>query len=367
MLRKELNQLHRDPVTLGLLIAIPVIQLIIFGYAVNTDVKHVATAVVDYSHTQQSRDLLSAFENSQYFDMVRYVDSPRDLIGLIDGGEVKAGFVIPPDYGTRLLAGDAAPVQLLLDGSDASSATQILALASTIAQTMAFRLMARRVSNHGFTIEPALDFRPRVLYNPELRSAVFFVPGLLGVILQMIAVLFTSFAIVREKERGTIEQLLVSPIRPLELVVGKLLPYASIAFFDTVLVFIAASLLFHVPFRGNVGLLLWLTLPFLVASLGLGLLISTLAQNQAQALHLGFLFIMPSFILSGFVFPIDTMPSVIQWVSRFIPLTYYLMILRGILIRGVGMRYLWNALWPLLTFAVLLVLLSASRFKKRLQ
>lgn len=363
IMRKEAVQIRRDPVALRLALLMPVIQLTLFGYAVNTDVQHIPMAVTDQCNCESSRRLVEMYVNTKYFDVVRRTSSAAQMVDLIDAGRVKTGMLIPPDFERRLLRGERAPVQFLIDGTDSSVASQGLSVANLVAQTRSVQLL---VENVGVPLAQPIDFRPRVLYNPDLKSSNFFVPGLMGIIMQMIAVILTSFSVVRERERGTLEQLIASPIKPMELMIGKLLPYAGIAVVDGVLVLLAARLLFQVPINGSLLLLAALSLVFLICALGIGLLISAVAQNQAQALQMALFVMMPSFIISGFVFPRESMPLVIYLIGFFIPITYYLVILRGIIVKGIGFAYLWDTFLPMVALTVVLIYLSASRFHKRL-
>lgn len=364
VMRKEAVQMRRDPVALRLALLMPVIQLILFGYAVNTDVQHIPMAVVDQCNCAASRRLIEMYENTHYFDVVRRAGSAREMVRLIDAGKVKTGLLIPPEFDRRLLRGERSPVQLLIDGTDSSVASQGLAVANLVAQTRSVQLLVQSI---GVTLRTPIDFRPRVLYNPDLKSSNFFIPGLLGIILQMIAVILTSFSVVRERERGTLEQLIASPIKPMELMIGKLLPYALLATIDAVLVLLAAVLIFRVPIHGSLLLLSVLSIVFLLCALGIGLLISTIAGNQAQALQMALFVMMPSFIISGFVFPRETMPLVIYAIGFLIPITYYLVILRGIIVKGIGFAYLWDAFWPMALLGCALIYVSSTRFHKRLE
>lgn len=363
VMRKEAVQMRRDPVALRLALLMPVIQLTLFGFAVNTDVQHIPMAVVDQCNCAASRRLIEMYVNTHYFDVVRRAGSARELVRLIDSGKAKTGMFIPPNFDRRLLRGERAPVQFLVDGTDSSVASQGLAVANLVAQTRGVQLLIQRV---GVPLSLPIDFRPRVLYNPDLKSVNFFIPGLLGIILQMIAVILTSFSVVRERERGTLEQLVASPIKPMELMIGKLLPYALLATVDAVLVLLAAVIIFQVPIHGSLLLLAGLSIVFLISSLAIGLLISTLAANQAQALQMALFVMMPSFIICGFVFPRDTMPWPIYLIGFLLPLTYFLVILRGIIIKGIGLSYLWDNFWPMLLLGCALIYISSKRFHKRL-
>jgi ABC transporter DrrB family efflux protein len=359
ILRKEVIHIKRDPAT-RFVLAIPLIELLLFGYAIDTDVKYVPTVVLDFNQDAESRRLVSEFENTRYFRMVGEVQSDRDLTDAIVSGRAKVGIKIPPDYSSNLLNGRQGQVQVIIDGSDSTTALQIL----NSSQQLGFLKSLEREG-----VSPAMfsvDVRPRLLFNPNLQSANFFVPGLIGIVLQLVTVFLTAFAIVRERERGTLEQLLVTPVSKGGLILGKLLPYTVIGFAQTVLVLLAMVFLFGVPIHGSVTLLLILSLFFLVSALGIGIVISTFARNQGEAMQLSLMSMLPAFLLSGFVFPRDSMPLIIYILSLFIPATYYLEILRGIILRGAGIAALWDETLVLAGFGVFFMLLSALRFKKHL-
>ncbi len=359
ILKKEIIHIKRDPAT-RFIFAIPLIELLLFGYAIDTDVKHVPTVVFDLNCDAESRQLVKEFENTRYFKLLGEVHSDQELQSAIVSGRAKVGIKIPPDYSTNLINGRQAQVQVLIDGSESTTALQVL----NSSQQLGF-LKSLEIEN----ISPAqfkIDIRPRLLFNPNLRSANFFVPGLIGIILQLVTVFLTAFAIVRERERGTLEQLLVTPVSKGGLIVGKLLPYTAIGFGQTVLVLLVMVFLFQVPVRGSVTLLLCLSLLFLIPALGIGIVISTFAKNQGEALQLSLMSMLPSFLLSGFVFPRDSMPLIIYLLSLFIPATYYLEILRGIILRGAGIAALWDEALALAAFGVFFMLVSVLRFKKHL-
>jgi len=368
--RKEFIQLVRDVRTLAVIVVLPVLLLVLYGYAINLDVKHLQTAVVDQDRTSGARDLVRAFSNTEYFDIIRYLDSPAEIDDLIQRGAVKVALVIPRGYARDLAAGRRAKIQVIVDGSNPTTATLAVSYVSGIVQGYSSMVTVMAAARAGFT-RPDLflpvDSRPRVWYNPELKSTYFIVPGLIAVILMMLSALLTAMTVVRERERGTIEQLVVSPVMPHELMIGKLIPYVVIAFADIVLVTVAGRLLFGVPLRGSVPLLLGLSAVFLVAVLGIGLLVSTISTTQELAMTIALMTTMlPSFLLSGFVFPISNMPRVIQAITYLIPARYFLVIVRGIFLKGVGWAVLWPQVIPLVIFAAATIGAAALRFKKRL-
>lgn len=368
LIRKEFIQIIRDPRTLALTFAMPVVQLFLLGYAATTDVRNVALVVFDQDKSPASRALLDAYRVADYFRLEFYVPSEADLRALIDDGSARAGIIIPPGYGNRIAAGRAAQVAFVIDGSDPTVAGTALAAATLIGQAKSTRLILERLALRGqaAAFEPAIEVRTQVWYNPDLVSAYYMIPALVGLILQFLTVILTATAIVRERERGTIEQLIVTPIRSWELVVGKLAPYVIIAFVDTLEILFAGVLLFRVPINGNLALLLMLAGLFLVSTLGLGLFISTLANTQQEAMITGLFFNLPSIFLSGFFFPLAAMPKVLQWVSYAIPLRYFLIIVRGIVLKGVGAEALWPEIIALSIFAIVIMGGAALRFRKRL-
>ena len=359
---KEIIQISRDPVTLVLMLIVPMFQLLVFGYAINTDVRDVKTAVYNLDVGQQSRELLAAFESTDYFRISEYVGSDQALNSAIITGRAKIGVKIPPDYSDRLLNNQQATVLVLIDGSDSSIATQSLQVSTSVGLTQS---LARLTGNGSLSGLP-VDVRPKMLFNPDSRSANFMVPGLIAVILQIITTMLTAFSIVRERERGTLEQLLVTPIRPFGLMLGKLVPYGLIGFFETCTVLVVMRIVFDVPINGSVLLLLGLSLIFLFTALAIGLLISTKAQNQMQALQLAWLIMLPSVLLSGFMFPRDSMPLVMQWVGFMVPATHFMEIIRGIVLRGATFADLSREVIILAGMGLALLVLSAVQFHKKL-
>lgn len=358
---KEILHILRDPRTLALIIMMPAMQLIIYGYAIDTDVKHIRTALYDESKTEISRHLIDAFEQSAYFDVILKVASPEQLRQSLDNGKVKAGIWIPPDFARNVFSSRSAPVQLLIDGTDSTPANTALNTSRAIVVSFAQRERLSPVS-----VLP-IDLRPRMWYNPDLKSSFFMVPGLVGLLLQLLIPMITATAVVREKESGNIEQLLVTPIKPYELMTGKLIPYVIIGLIIAGLILGAAHLLFQVPVRGSLFSLFIATFLFLSVCLGIGLFASTLAQNQRQAAQMVMFFAPPSILLSGFIFPREAMPLPIYYLSFGIPLTYFLTIIRSIVLKGIGLFALWDQVLPLLAMAIGIVTLSIMKFHKRLK
>ncbi len=369
IMRKEFIQIRRDRRTLAIMFLIPVFQLIMFGYAVTTDVKHLPMAVLDRDKSAASRELIDTYQASTYFDIAYTVGSESELAYLMDSGAARAGLIVPAGYGADLARRGSAQVSFAIDGSDPTVANTALAAAQTIGQAKSAEIVQTMLSRSGLNVSdmPGLDVRTRVWYNPDLASANYMIPALIGVILQVLTAMLTALAIVRERELGTIEQLIVAPLRPWELVVGKIVPYVLIAFFDTMEVLLIGTLWFKVPINGSVALLLSLACLFLMSSLGIGLFVSTVARTQQEAMLLAFFTLLPSIFLSGFMFPLAAMPAVLRALSYGIPLTYFLVIVRGIVLKGVGLEVLMPQVVALAIFGVAIMSLSTLRFRKRLE
>jgi ABC-2 type transport system permease protein len=367
IIRKEFIQIFRDPRTLGLILVMPIVQLFLLGYAATTDVKNVPLAVWDQSRSPESRALLDAFRAADYFRIDYEVRSEEDIQILIERGDVRAALVIPPDYDSRLLEGDAQ-VSMILDGSDATVGSTALSTANLIGQSYSIKVLTEQASRQGraATVKPPLEVRTRVWYNPDLVSAYFMIPGMIGMILYMITALLTASAIVRERERGTIEQLIVTPIRSWELVVGKIVPYVILGFFDTLEVLLIGHYWFKVPIRGDLSLIFATSGLLLLSSLGIGLFASTIANTQQEAFLTVMFTMLPGIFLSGFFFPLDAMPKFLQFVSYAIPLRYFLVIIRTLLLKGVGLAAIQNEVIALAIFGVVIMGAAAARFRKRL-
>jgi ABC-2 type transport system permease protein len=356
-MNKEFIHIRRDLRTLALIFLIPLVQMVLLGYAATTDVDHIATAVLDGDRSPQSRALIQAFEATSYFDVTRYVENQEQMGILLDQGLVRAALIIPVAYGQHVL--DRTPVQvgIVLDGSDPTVANTMLAAALQTGQAQAARAGMRG---------GGLEVRATVWYNPGLESVNFMIPALMGMILQFLATMLTSIAIVRERELGTMEQLIVTPIRPLELVVGKTVPYVFFAFLDLLEVLAIGVFWFGVPIRGSIWLLLALAALFLVGSLGIGILISTATSTQQEATLMSFMIMLPSIFLSGFFFPLEALPAALQVLSYVVPLRYMLIIIRGIVLKGVGLAPLQTEVIILGGFCLLILVQAARRFRKSL-
>jgi len=361
VLYKEFLQIRRDRMTLALTFMLPLVQLLLFGFAIQTEVKHISTVVFDQSLTAESREILDAFSASGYFD-VKYTASSYDEVNeMIDSGKAKAGIIFPPDYARNLRRGEQASIQVIVDASDSMVSNQAVAVANSIGLLKSQEILARRVNITG----PPYDIRIRPWYNPDGITAYYMVPAILGILVTLSMVMLTAMGIVRERERGTLEQLMVTPIKSYELMLGKILPYIVLGYIQITLALLIGKIVFQVPIKGSLLELYLLTLFFITASLGLGILVSNIARTQMQAMQLAFFFMLPSIMLSGFMFPRDSMPRLIYYIGAMIPLTYYLDIIRGIVLKGIGFGYLVGQVSCLLVFSVVLLTISTLKFKKK--
>ncbi|MEK7431761.1 MAG: ABC transporter permease [Cyanobacteriota bacterium] len=365
---KEFIHIKRDKTTLGIIFAFPVVMMLLFGYAASTDVDKMTTVVFNQDNKQKSRELLEKLQQSTYFNIIYNVKNNKEMRDLIDKGEAKIGFIIPPDYSKNISRNVPAQVQLILDGSDPSIARTALFTASSIVQNYGSDLFIEKLKakGSGTKISLPIDLRSRVWYNPDMKSINFNIPGLIGLILQNITVILTAFALVREKDKGTLEQLIVTPVKPLELIIGKLIPYVMVALIDVTLAISVGTLWFNVKIVGSLTELFLLSFIFLVGALSMGLFVSTVAKNQLQAMQMAMAIILPSVILSGFAFPREAMTGITYYLGYLIPLTYFLQILRGVILKGIGIEYLWKDVLLLAIFGITALLLSAKRFNKTL-
>ena len=367
IIRKEFIQIFRDPRTLAMIVVIPIMQLFLLGYSATNDVRNVPLAVLDRSRSEESRALLDSYRAADYFRVAYVVDSEAEIEELIFAGKARAAVIIPPDYAQRLNHGDAQ-IAFILDGSDPTSASTALSASQLIGQAHSTGILAQKFERSGMSlrVQPPVDVRTTVWFNPDLISAHFMIPGVIGMILYAIAAILTASSVVRERERGTIEQLIVTPIRPWELIVGKLMPYVALGFFNTIEVLAVGHWWFGVPIRGDLGLIILLSGVFLVTGLGIGLLASTIANTQQEAMLTVWMTLLPSIFLSGFFFPLEAMPKVLQWFSYLMPLRYYLVIIRSLLLKGVGLEMIRLDVLAMTLFAVGIMTLAALRFRKRL-
>ncbi len=368
LIRKEFIQILRDPRTLALVLIIPVMQLFLLGYAATNDVRNVPLAVYNQDRGPASRQLLDAYRAADYFLYAYEVNSEESVRDLIDSGKARAGIIIPPNYSQEIQSSGSAEVAFILDGSDPTVASTALSAALLIGQQHATRILMQRLARRGFSgaVQMPVDIRSQVWYNPDLLSTYFMIPGLIGMILYALTSILTATSIVRERERGTIEQLIVTPIRPWELMLGKLLPYVILAILNTVEVLLIGSWWFDVPVRGDLGLILAVSCLFLLSSLGIGLLASTVANTQQEAMLIVWMTLLPSLFLSGFFFPIDAMPYVLRLISYLTPLRYYLVVIRSLMVKGVGLETIQTDVIALAIFGVGIMAIAAKRFRKRL-
>jgi ABC-2 type transport system permease protein len=361
MLWKEFIQMRRDRLTLAMMIVLPAIQLVLFGYAVRTEVRNLPTVVVDEAGSAQSRALAQRLFNTGNLRAAGSLPDRAAATLAINRGTARAALLIPPDFDANVKRRRTATAQLLIDAADP------LASSAAISSAVIASQLGADVDAPRATVQRLVDVRVRPLYNPGLESPVFIVPGIIGILLNLTMVMITSMAIVRERERGTLEQLVVTPISRIGLMLGKVLPFSVVGFVQVTVVLLLGYYLFNVPVRGSIALLYAVSVFFIIASLGLGLFVSTLVRTQVQAMQLSFFFILPTILLSGFMFPRDAMPQVAQWLGLIFPITYFLEIVRAILLKGVGLAAIWPDVAVLAVFSVALVTLSAVRFHKSVE
>lgn len=365
---KELIQLRRDRLTLGMTVMLPLMQLLLFGYAINTDVRHTPTVVYDQDGSAASRDLARGLEITGFYDVVGHVRSYDEIAHALRGGHARVALVVPPRYAADLRLGRATTVELIVDGTDPQTVASATNTAAGLIGARSAELAATRVARltGGATngVE-TIRIEPATWYNPELRTSVFVVPGLVGVILTMTMVMLTAMAIARERERGTLEQLIVSPVGRVELVVGKILPYVAIGYLQMTIILTAGVFGFRVPVVGSLTLLYAIAFVFISANLALGLFFSTLARTQQQAMQMSFFFLLPNILLSGFMFPFEAMPRLAQVLAQALPLTHFLRIVRGITLKGAGAADVAGELARMVAILTVLVALAAARFRKK--
>ncbi len=361
MLWKEFLQLRRDRLTFAMMTGLPAIQLLLFGYAIQTDVRRLPTVVLDESRTSESRALIQVLANTDNFTVVASVPDRASAKRWIERGAARVALVIPPEYQRHIRSGHTGVAQMLIDAADPQSSGAAIAGAQLAAQARGAQLLATQ-----YKVRPPVEIRVRPWYNPAQKSATFIVPGIVGILLTITMTLITSTAIVKERERGTLEQLIVTPISRTSLMLGKLVPFVLVGYVQMSVILALGVLFFDIPIMGSLALLYSLALVFIVASLGVGLLISTVARSQVQAMQLSFFFMLPNILLSGYIFPRAAMPEPAQWVGAALPLTWFLDILRGVLLKGVDMRDLWTQLGVLSGSALVLLVVSVRRFSKTL-
>lgn len=367
ILVKEFKQVFRDPRMKTVIFITPLVQIILFGYAANKDINYVPTAILDQDNTVESRELLRRFTFSKYFIPKYYISTSEEQNELLDSGAASVVIRIDRGFGRKLVAGKDAQVQLAFDGTDSNTSMVVMGYADTVVNDYAYDVLKERSENAGITDPaPQVDLRDRPWFNGNLISRDYYIPGVIATIVTMMSLLLTAMAIVKEKEIGTMEQLTVTPLRPLELIIGKLVPFAILALIQIFLITLLGVFWFHVPFRGNILLMLLCTCIYLFTSLGIGLFISTISATQQEAMMSVFLFFMPTVLLSGFAYPIANMPQVIQWFTFLNPLRYFMVVIRSIFLKGVGMEVLWEQLVPLFFMGVVVISLSVMKFRKSL-
>jgi ABC-2 type transport system permease protein len=367
VLIKEFKQVLRDPRMKTIILISPILQIMLFGYAANKDIDFIPTAIYDRDNTKESRQLLRMFTYSKYFIPKYYINSDVEENRMLDKGLVSAVLRIDRGFGRDIKAGKDASIQLALDGTDSNTAMTIAGYAGTVMGNYQYNLLKDDASSLGLQLAaPSVDLRGRAWFNENLISRNYYLPGVIASIVTIMSLLLTAMAIVREKEIGTMEQLIVSPLRPLELIFGKLLPFGVIALFQTALITTLGILWFNVPFRGSLLLLVLATCVYLFTTLGIGLFISTISATQQEAMMSMFLFYMPTLLLSGFAYPIANMPEIIQWFTLINPMRYYLVVIRGIFLKGVGMDILWPNFLVLAVFGAVIITLSALRFRRKI-
>jgi ABC-2 type transport system permease protein len=369
MLIKELIQVFRDKRTRFILIIPPILQMMVFGYAANYEIRHVPTVVLDLDHSQESRELVSRFTSSPYFDVQRQLTDSRQLGDLIEQGDATIGLEIDAGFAAKLRKGQTAPLQVIVDATNSNTALIASSYITQIARDFAQEYQKDRIYRIApqlVEVMPSVELAPRPWYNPDLRSRWFFVPGIIGSLTLVLVVTLTAFAVVREREIGTLEQIMVTPIRPAEFILGKTLPFFLIGFFDVTLIAVVGSRWFQVPFRGHVSVLVTGAILFILCMLGVGLLISTISATQQQAMVTSFFFIMPAITFSGFGFPISTMPQWMQMISYAIPLRYFLVVIRSTYLKGAGMNILWPQMAAMAGLGAALLTTAVLRFHKAL-
>ena len=368
IMRKEIIHIVRDPKTLMLVIVMPVMMLALLGYAVTADIENIPLAVVDLSRSEASQRFIDRYWISGFFEVTAYAESEKEVLQLIDAGTVKTGVLIPEDFGREIDTGGSSPVQFYIDGSNPTVAQAAQLAAETIGQVASQEIFVENLSKHmgGVDFKLPIDARIRFLYNPNMKRMDFWIPGLVAIILQIQSLLLTAFAIVREREQGTLEQLIVTPIKSWELMLGKILPFVAVALVNVALTVGVGMFWFGVPVAGSIPLLFGLSLIFLLGSLGLGVLISNISTNQMQAMYIASFIMIPAFILSGLMVPRDNMPWLAYYSGYFLPVTYFLEIVRGIITKGVGITYLWPWVWPMAAFSIAVFFLSVILFRKRI-
>lgn len=369
ILKKEFIQMRRDRLTIMIMLLMPFVQLLIYGYAINQDVKHLSAVVFDQSLSQESREFLDSLTATEYYNINYVANSYQEVNDLIQKGNAKVGVIIPPNYSKRLKHNQEAQIQVIVDATDFSSASSAISTAQLVGQKKSQEILIKRINALGMgnTSSAGIDVRIRPWYNPDFITAFFMVPGTTGIILTMTMTIVTALAIVRERERGTLEQLIVTPLKSIELMIGKILPYVLLGYAQMTVLIVSGVLIFDIPLRGSLVLLYALTGLFITASLGLGLMISNIATNQIQGMLMSVFILLPSIMLSGFIFPRESMPDFFFYLGYMVPITLYLQIIRAILLKGADITYLWTQIGGLILYTIVVLGFSVAKFKKRLE
>ncbi len=367
LIKKEAKEILRDPVTLATAIILPLILLFLFGYAISLDIEDIPVAVYDQDKSQESSKLIEAFTNSGYFNLDYYIESFKDVDKVLDRGQVSIAIVIPQDFSQKIQSGEKTNILMLLDGTFSSKALIISNYATIVVNEYSRPLIENYLAGKGISVEVPVRVIPRVWYNPPMSSVNYIVPGLFAVLLMAFPPMLTALSIVREKERGTIEQIYVSPINPYLFILGKIIPYGGIAFGEMLLILAVGTVWFQIPFRGSISLLIIMSLIYVLCTVSIGLFVSTITKTQLAAVLLSLIIaLMPSFLFSGFLFPITSMPYMLQLYTYVFPARYFNDISRDIFLKGVGIEYLWSNMLSLLIYTLLLFLITSLRFKKKI-
>ena len=363
---KEFIQLMRDRITLAIVIFMPLAQLLIFGFAINTDIKHLRTVIFDQSRTQESREMINSLSSSNYFDVVEFAGSMKEVNRKVEAGSAKVGIIFPPDYAAKIKGGRQTSVQVIIDATDNLSASSALAAAQTIGLLKSQEILAARFARLGVKVPgQAIDMRIRLWYNPDFITSWYIVPGIMGLLLTITLIPMMAMAIVRENEQGTLEQLLVTPMRIGELLLSKIIPYIIVGYVQVFISVLVGILIFDMPFLGSMPLFYALTFFYVVASLALGIMISCFAQNQTQAIQMSVFIILPCVLLSGFVFPLEAIPTGFRYLGECFPITYYISLTRQIILKGGGMEYVWKETLALVVYIAVMFTAAVQMFRKR--
>ncbi|MBR4401280.1 MAG: ABC transporter permease [Synergistes sp.] len=363
---KEFIQLMRDRITLAIVIFMPLAQLLIFGFAINTDIKHLSTVIFDQSRTQESREMINSLSSSNYFDVVEFAGSMKEVNKRVEAGAAKVGIIFPPDYAAKIKGGRQTSVQVIIDATDNLSASSALAAAQTIGLLKSQEILAARFARLGVRVPgQAIDMRIRLWYNPDFITSWYIVPGIMGLLLTITLIPMMAMAIVRENEQGTLEQLLVTPMRIEELLLSKIIPYIIVGYVQVFISVLVGILIFDMPFLGSMPLFYALTFFYVVASLALGIMISCFAQNQTQAIQMSVFIILPCVLLSGFVFPLEAIPTGFRYLGECFPITYYISLTRQIILKGGGMEYVWKETLALVVYIAVMFTAAVQMFRKR--